>query len=93
MSRSITRSQGTVLNRFMASWKGRIARVALGAAISGTSLAALSGNERSLIVAVGLVPMAAGVFNLCLLAPLVGGHFFGSKDRAPRSGAERLARS
>jgi membrane-associated protease RseP (regulator of RpoE activity) len=40
-----------------------------------------------LVVAVfGLVPLTAGAFNLCPVAPLWGGHFFGSQYCATNKG-------
>jgi len=61
----------------MASGGGRVARLGLGAGLIGTGL--LVGPPAGIaIAAFGLVPVAAGVFNLCPVAPLWGGHFRGS---------------
>jgi hypothetical protein len=64
---------------FMASGYGRALRVAFGVALIVTGLAVLGGTAGWLIAAFGLVPIAAGVFGLCPVAPLWGGHFLGSK--------------
>jgi hypothetical protein len=53
----------------MSSGIGRAARIAVGLAIVGTGLA-LGGGWLALSV-VGLVPLAAGAFGVCLLAPLL----------------------
>lgn len=77
--------------RFMSQPVGRVIR-----AVAGLALVALGfgiGGTTGLVVGiVGLVPLAAGVFNFCLIGPLIGGHFDGRKNlegRPPstRSGA------
>lgn len=69
--------EGSAFSRLMAGPFGRLARAGLGVAIIGTGM--LVGGTTGLIVgALGLVPIAAGTFNLCPVAPLWGGHFFGS---------------
>jgi hypothetical protein len=49
---------------------GRLARVAVGLALVG--IGAWLGGGWWALVAVGLVPLAAGLFNVCLAAPLFG---------------------
>ncbi len=71
--------EGSRFSRFMASGHGRIARIALGAAIVITGVAAISGPIGLAIAAFGLIPIAAGAFNLCPVAPVWGGHFFGAR--------------
>ena len=56
------------LMSFMSSGPGRAARVAVGSAMVGTGLA-LGGGWLALSI-VGLAPLAAGAFGVCLLAPL-----------------------
>ncbi len=63
---------------FMASGYGRLARIALGLALIAVGLV-IGGMAGWIIATLGLVPIAAGVLNLCPVAPLWGGHFFGSK--------------
>jgi Zn-dependent protease len=63
---------------FMASGYGRLVRIAIGVAIITLALLLLHGPAQ-LIALLGLVPIAAGVFNLCPVAPLWGGHFVGAK--------------
>ena len=65
--------------RFMASGYGRLARAAFGLAIIAAALLILDGTPALAVAALGLIPIAAGVFNLCPVAPLWGGHFIGAK--------------
>lgn len=70
--------EGSWFSRFMASGYGRLARAGLGVAIIVVAVLTL-GWPAALIGAVGLVPIAAGVFNLCPVAPVWGGHFIGAR--------------
>jgi membrane-associated protease RseP (regulator of RpoE activity) len=65
--------------RFMASGYGRIARGGLGLAIIATALLLLDGTLAIAVATLGLIPVAAGVLNLCPVAPLWGGHFIGAR--------------
>ena len=58
--------------KFMSSNTGRLLRVVVGVAlvVLGFSL----GGSGLIWIAVGLVPIAAGVGNFCLLAPLFHQH-------------------
>ena len=61
---------------FMASPLGRILRVVLGLVLIWLGLKA--GTTGGIILAIiGLVPLAAGAFNLCFFAPLLGVPFKG----------------
>ncbi|MDA8291092.1 MAG: DUF2892 domain-containing protein [Actinomycetota bacterium] len=53
---------------FMGTGAGRAARVALGAAL--VVVGAVAGGAWWALSAVGLVPIAAGAFDFCLLAPV-----------------------
>ncbi len=61
------------LARFMSTTTGRAVRAVAGLALIIWGLAA---GIPALIV-IGLVPLAAGVFNVCLLAPLLKAPFSG----------------
>ena len=87
MSQTSDRSITNDFTHFMASWKGRVARIIFGAAIITTGLATLDGDAR-LFAAVGIVPIVAGALNLCLPAPIWGGHFLGEKYLAPKPDVE-----
>lgn len=60
--------------RLMESGWGRLARVAAGALMVGLGawLGSSQGGGWWALAAVGLVPMAAGLFDVCLAAPLFG---------------------
>lgn len=59
--------------RFMSSATGRVVRAVAGLALIIWGIAA----GIPALVIVGLVPLAAGVFNVCLLAPLLKAPFSG----------------
>lgn len=61
------------LARFMSTTTGRAVRAVAGLALIVWGLAA----GIPALVVVGLVPLAAGVFNVCLLAPLLKAPFSG----------------
>ena len=70
--------------RFINSGIGRVIRIVAGLAIiwAGYSMA---GTLGTVLIVVGLVPLAAGIFNLCLISALLGGPLSGSG--MPGSGA------
>jgi membrane-associated protease RseP (regulator of RpoE activity) len=63
----------------MASNYGRVARGALGVALIAAGVLVIGGTVGWIVAALGLVPIAAGVLNLCPVAPLWGGHFIGAR--------------
>lgn len=71
------------LVRFLESGNGRLARGGVGIALVGVggSLGALHGGAWWVLGAAGLLPLAAGVFKLCLAAPFVGGPVRGGLPR------------
>jgi membrane-associated protease RseP (regulator of RpoE activity) len=69
---------------FMASGYGRLARIGFGVTLIAAGLALIGGTAGALVAAFGIVPIAAGVLNLCPVAPLWGGHFVGAKYCARR---------
>ncbi len=56
--------------RFMESTAGRVTRCAAGLVLVG--LGAWLGGPWWALAGVGLVPLAAGLFGVCLVAPLFG---------------------
>jgi hypothetical protein len=69
---------------FMSSAAGRILRVVAGLIIVavGVYLSLTGSVTAGVIVAiVGLVPFLAGVFDVCVFAPLLGAPFSGAKVR------------
>jgi membrane-associated protease RseP (regulator of RpoE activity) len=79
MTSQPTIDESSAVARFMASGYGRVARLGLGIALVAVGLAAVPRPAGLAVAAFGLVPIAAGVFNLCPVAPLWGGHFFGAR--------------
>jgi len=71
--------EGSAFSRFMASCEGRVARSVLGTALLVGGVGVAGGTAGLAISAFGLVPLAAGIFNLCPIAPVWGGHFLGAK--------------
>jgi len=69
--------------RFINSTAGRVARLVVGVGIVAWGATRHGTGTGLIFVAVGLVPLTAGAFNLCLISALLGG---------PLSGA-RIARS
>jgi hypothetical protein len=67
---------------FMASTTGRIVRIIAGLALIAWGLAGLGGTAGILVAVVGAVPLAAGLFDFCLFAPLFGAPLSGPKIRA-----------
>ena len=65
------------LVRFMQSWAGRLLRIGAGALLMWYGLTQMAGTGGIVLAVVGLVPIAAGAFNFCLLGPLFGGALMG----------------
>ncbi len=65
--------------RFMAGPLGRLIRIAAGVALIaiGVSL----GGAWWILAAVGVLPIAAGVFNVCAIGPLLGAPLSGARCR------------
>ena len=64
--------------KFMASPAGRLLRVIGGLAIISAGLwVAETPLWTWVLVIVGLIPLATGVFNICIIGPLLGASFSG----------------
>jgi hypothetical protein len=70
------------LGQFMASGVGRIARVVGGTALIAGGLLAIGGPAGIIMTAIGLVPLLAGTFDVCVFSALLGGPFSGAAIRA-----------
>lgn len=68
-------------SQFMANTAGRILRIVAGVALIVAGLV-LQSTIGYVLVVVGLVPLAAGVFDFCVLAPLFGMPFTGKAIRS-----------
>jgi hypothetical protein len=67
--------------KFMASTTGRITRIIAGAALIAWGLLGLSGTAGTILALVGLVPLLAGLFDVCVFAPLFRNPFRGVEIR------------
>lgn len=70
--------------QFMASSLGRGVRVVGGVALIAGGLLAVGGTAGYVLAAIGLVPLLAGAFDVCVFSRLFGGPFAGSAIRAIR---------
>lgn len=71
--------ESSAFARFMAGGYGRLVRAAIGASFIGAGLFVAGKPVGFALAAFGLLPIASGTFNLCPIAPMWGGHFFGAK--------------
>jgi len=69
-------------SQFLAGNGGRLLRIVAGVALIGVGLLTVGGTAGYVVAAIGLVPIAAGVFDFCLLGPIMGTGFAGSDIRA-----------
>ena len=58
--------------RFMRSAAGRLLRIGAGVVLMWYGLTQMVGTGGMLLAVVGVVPIAAGIFNFCLFGPLFG---------------------
>lgn len=68
--------------KFMASKTGRILRIIAGIALIVWGLLGLSGTTGIIVAVVGLVPTLAGLFDVCVFAPLFRNPFRGEEIRS-----------
>ncbi|MDQ5895551.1 MAG: hypothetical protein QG596_1812 [Actinomycetota bacterium] len=62
---------------FMRSNAGRLLRIVAGLALILVGLFVIGGTRGVIVAIVGLVPLAAGIFNFCLFGPLFGVDLWG----------------
>jgi hypothetical protein len=67
---------------FMASTTGRVIRIVAGVALVLWGLMGIPGTTGMVIAVIGVVPLAAGLFDFCVFAPLFGNPLSGPKIRA-----------
>lgn len=67
--------------RFMATGIGRSIRIVAGSILIAIGLLRVRGGRGALLALVGLVPLLAGTFDVCVLAPLLRVPFTGSDVR------------
>lgn len=66
---------------FMASVAGRATRVVVGFVLVGLGLGLVGGAGGWVMLAVGIVLVLVGAFDVCIFAPLFGKPFVGSRLR------------
>jgi hypothetical protein len=69
------------LFRFLASSTGRGVRIVAGLALILLGLWGIGGVAGWIVAIIGLVPLAAGLFDRCVFAPLFGLPFVGPRLR------------
>ena len=67
---------------FMASAAGRIIRIVVGLVLIVWGWFGLGGVTGIIVAVIGLLPLAAGLFDFCVFAPLFGNPLSGAKIRA-----------
>jgi hypothetical protein len=70
------------LVQFMASMPGRIVRIVAGAALLLWGFMGLEATTGIVVMVIGLIPLLAGLFDVCLIAPLFGAPLSGPRIRA-----------
>lgn len=68
--------------QFMASGVGRAARIVAGVALIAGGLLSIGGTTGYIVAAIGLVPLLAGTFDVCVFSRLFGGPFSGGEIRS-----------
>jgi len=72
------------LIKILASSTGRLVRIVAGIALIAVGLLVMQNTAGIVIAIVGLVPLLAGLLDVCLFAPLFGASFFGKAIRATK---------
>lgn len=67
--------------KFINSPTGRIARLVVGLALIVWGYTQLDSGTGIVLIIIGLVPLTAGAFDLCLVSALLGGPISGKKVR------------
>lgn len=70
------------LVKFMRSTAGRVLRVVAGVVLAVVGIFAVQGIGGTVLVLVGIVMIAAGAMNFCLLGPLFHTNLWGKPKRA-----------
>ena len=68
--------------RFMQTPAGRIGRIVAGVALIAAGLFGVDGSTGYLLAGLGVIPLAAGLLDVCLMAPFFRIPFSGAKIRA-----------
>lgn len=65
--------------RFVSSPTGRITRILAGLGLIGWGYTQRAGPGGIVLILVGLIPLAAGAFDLCFISALLGGPISGAR--------------
>lgn len=65
--------------KMMASMGGRLIRIVAGVVLIALGLLVVEGTGGLILAVIGVAPILAGVFNVCLIAPLIGAPFSGNE--------------
>jgi len=68
--------------KFINSGAGRVFRIVVGAGLIGYGFTQRGTQTGSILMGVGLIPLLAGAFDLCLVNALLGGPISGAAIRA-----------
>ena len=71
--------------RFVNSPAGRITRLVAGIALIVWGYLLLDTGSGLVLIVIGLIPLVAGAFDLCLVSALLGGPISGARVRGLRS--------
>jgi hypothetical protein len=74
---------------FMARPAGRLIRIIAGLALIGWGWSMRGTTTGTVLIVVGIVPILAGVFNFCLIAPIIGAPFSGRAALEPEVSQRR----
>lgn len=75
--------------QFISSGAGRVLRIIAGVALIGWGFSRRHETIGIVLMVIGVAPLAAGLFDLCLLSPLFGGPLSGRAIRSCRRAAPR----
>ncbi len=69
--------------QFINSTAGRVTRAVIGLGLIGWGYAQRGTEAGTVLMVVGLVPLAAGLFDWCYISALLGGPLSGARLRKP----------
>jgi hypothetical protein len=70
------------VGKFLASGAGRLTRIVAGLALILLGIVVIQGAAGWAVAAVGLIPLLAGIFDVCVISALAGGPFHGADIRS-----------
>lgn len=89
--RESSMAKPSALACFMAHPTGRLLRIVAGLALIGWGWTMSGTTAGTILMIVGVVPILAGVLNVCLIAPIIGAPFSGraalEDERSAKNGA------